>query len=172
MVTTMLKKRHKAPGGFTLVELMVAAAVMVIVFCAVGVLLVDGQRGWNNMYDHVNADVVTDGYVVRKLFDSVIRKASGDQILVGGDGSWLEVNFYADGSTVVDRYARFYASDGDLNLEVGQLEPRATLYVNTVCGNVSGCTFTQAGRSSQMILTLDNEKQTNTIVSSAVSHNQ
>lgn len=168
----MLKKRHKAPGGFTIVELMVAAALMIVVFCAVGVLLVDGQRGWSNMYDHVNADVVTDGYVARKLFDSVIRKASGDQILVAGDGSWLEVNFYADGSTVVDRYARFYAADSDLNLEVGQLEPKATLYVNTVCGNVSGCTFIQSGRSSQMILTLDNEKQTNTIVSSAVSHNQ
>jgi hypothetical protein len=63
-------------------------------------------------------------------------------------------------------------ADGDLNFEYGQLQPRATLGVETVCENVTLCTFKQAGQSIQMILTLDNGTQTNTIVTSAVTNNQ
>lgn len=173
MGTKMIKKRPKAPRGFTLVELMITAVIMVIVGLAIGVVIVDGQTGWNTMYDRLNSDVVTDGYAARKKFDAVMRSASRGQSLVASDGSWIEVYSYASpSSTVVDRYSRFYVSDGDLNLEYGQLEPRSTLGVETVCGNVINCTFKQAGTSAQMTLTLDNGTQTNTIVSSAVTHNQ
>ncbi len=169
----MIKKRPRAPRGFTLVELMITAVIMVIVAFAIGVVIVDSQSGWNVMYDRINSDVVTDGYVARKKFDAVMRSASREKFVLDGAGGWIEINCYADyDSTVADRYARFYVADGDLNLEYGQLEPRATLDVETVCGNVSGCTFKQVGRSVQMILTLDNGTQTNTVVSSAVTHNQ
>ncbi|MFH1716583.1 MAG: prepilin-type N-terminal cleavage/methylation domain-containing protein [Planctomycetota bacterium] len=169
----MAKKRLKIAGGFTLVELMITAVIMIIVGLAIGVVIVDGQTGWNTMYDRINSDVASDGYVARKKFDAVMRKASRERALLDGDGKWIEVYYYADdASTVVDRYARFYVSDGDLNLEFGQLEPRVTLGVETVCGNVSGCTFKQIGQSAQMILTLDNGTQANTVVSSAVTHNQ
>ncbi len=147
--------------------------IMIVVGLAIGVVIVDGQIGWNTMYDHMNSDVVTDGYVARKKFDVVMRSASRGQSLVDADGAWVEVYSYASpSSTVVDRYSRFYVSDGDLNLEYGQVEPRATLSVDTVCGNVSECTFQQIGTSTQMALTLDNGTQTNTIISSAVTHNQ
>ncbi|MHC4229590.1 MAG: hypothetical protein ACYSW0_19330, partial [Planctomycetota bacterium] len=63
-------------------------------------------------------------------------------------------------------------ADGHLNLEYGQLDPRVTLSVETVCRNVSVCTFQQVGTSAQMTITLDNGTQTNTIVTSAVTHNQ
>jgi hypothetical protein len=103
----------------------------------------------------------------------VLRSASRGQTLLAADGSWIEVYYYANPySTVVDRYARFYVADGDLNLEYGQIEPRSTLRVETVCENVSACTFEQAGASVQMILKLDDETQTNTIISSAITHNQ
>jgi len=169
----MIKKRSKAPRGFTLVELVITMAVMMIVGLAIGVVIVDGQTGWNTMYDRINSDVVTDGYVARKKFDVVMRSASRGQSLIAGDGSWVEVYSYASpASTVVDRYSRFYVSDGDLNLEYGQVEPRSTLSVDTVCENVLDCTFQQIGTSTQMALTLENETQTNTIVTSAVTHNQ
>ena len=159
--------------GFTLVELMITMVVMLIVGLAIGVVIVNGQTSWNAMYNRLNSDVVTDGYVARRKFDSVIRSASRKQALLAADGSWIEVYYYADpSSTVVDRYARFYASDGDLNLEYGQIEPRSTLRVETVCGNVTACTFEQAGISVQTILTLENETRTNTIISSAITHNQ
>jgi Tfp pilus assembly protein PilW len=169
----MTKKRPKAPRGFTLVELMITMVIMMVVGLAIGVVIVDGQTGWNTMYDRMNSDVVTDGYVARKKFDVVMRSASRGQFLVDANGSWIEVYSYASpSSTVIDRYSRFYVSDGDLNLEYGQVDPRVTLKVETVCGNVSACTFKQGGTSTQMTLTLDNGTQTNTIVSSAVTHNQ
>jgi len=168
----MVKKRFKASRGFTLTELIIAIAIMVIVILAVGIVLVHSQRGWSITYDRIYSDVVTDGYVARKKFDTVMRRASGETFSLGDDGSWVEVCYYAsDDSTVVDRYARFYVADGDLNVEYGQLNPKETLSVETICGNVSGCTFKQVGRSAQMILTLDNGKQNNTVVSSAVTHN-
>jgi len=168
----MIKKRLTALRGFTLIELIIAIVIGIIVISAVGVALVDGQRGWSIQYDRIYSDVVTDGYVARKKFDMVMRTASREKFLLDDAGSWIEVYYYADDtSTVVDRYARFYAANGNLNVEYGQLDPKATLSVETVCGNVSGCIFKQVGRSTQMILTLDNGTQTNTVVSSAVTHN-
>ncbi len=168
----MIKKRLTASRGFTLIELMIAIAIMVIVVLAIGVALVDGQRGWNYMYDRIYSDVVTDGYVARKKFDAVLRKASREKFLIDPAGGWVEVYYYAnDASTVVDRYARFSASGGKLNVEYGQLDPKATDTIETVCGNVSSCTFVQLGRSIQMILKLDNGAQTNTVITSAVTNN-
>ncbi len=168
----MIKKRLTASRGLTLIEMIFAIAIMVIVVLAIGIALVDGQRGWNIQYDRIYSDVVTDGYVARRKFDVVLRRASRDKLLLDDAGSWVEVYYYADDtSTVVDRYARFYVADGNLNVEYGQLDPKVTLSVETVCGNVSGCTFEQLGRSIQMILKLDNGTQTNTVISSAVTHN-
>jgi prepilin-type N-terminal cleavage/methylation domain-containing protein len=170
---TVIKTRPSKLQGFTLVELMITTTIMLIVGLAIGVVIVDGQSGWSFMYDRINSDVVTDGYVARKKFDAVIRDASREKVLLDGAGSWVEVYYYSTpSSAVVDRYARFYVADGDLNFEYGQLQPRATLGVETVCENVTSCTFKQAGQSVEMILTLDNGTQTNTIITSAITNNK
>ena len=166
-------KRNTTSKGFTIVEMMIAMLVMVIASFAIGAVIVDGQNGWSVMYDNIHSDVVTDGYVARKRFDTVMRRASREKIFVGDGGGSVEVYYYAnDESTVVDRYVRFFEANGDLNLEYGQLDPKVTLSIETICGDVSGCTFRQVGRSTQMILTLNDGTHTNTIVSSAVTHNQ
>jgi len=168
----MPKKKISTQRGFTLTEMVIAMVLSTIVLLVVGIVLADSQRGWNKMYNRTYCDVVTDGYIARKMFDAVMRRASGERLLLDEGGNWVEVYYYADGdSPVVDRYARFYESEGSLNVEYGELDPRATLSVNTVCENVSGCVFKQAGRSAQMILTLDDGTQTATVVSSAVVHN-
>ncbi len=168
----MIKKRLAASRGLTLMELIIAMAIMLIVVLAIGIALVDGQRGWSIQYDRIYSDVITDGYVARRKFDAVMRTASREKFLLGDAGSWVEVYYYTnDDSAVVDRYARFYVDNGNLNVEYGQLDPKETLSVETVCGDVSSCTFEQLGRSIQMILTLDNGTQTNTVISSAVTHN-
>ena len=166
-------KRNTTLKGFTIVEMMIAMVVMVIASFAIGAVIVDGQNGWSTMYDNIHSDVVTDGYVARKKFDTVMRKASREKIFVGDEGSSVEVYYYAnDTSTVVDRYVRFFEANGDLNLEYGQLDPKVTLSIETICGDVSNCIFKQVGRSTQMILTLDDGTHKNTIVSSAVTHNE
>jgi len=169
----MTKKRPIASRGFTIVEMIITAMILAIVGFAIGAVIVNAQSSWNDTYDKMNSDVITDGYIARKKFDTVMRKASSQRYVLDSAGYWVEVYYYAsDSSTVVDRYARFYVADGTLNFEYGQLDPRATLDVETICKNVSDCAFKQVGRSIQMILTLDNKTQTNTIVSSAVAHNQ
>jgi len=168
----MINKKLTASRGFTLIELIIATAIMFIVILAIGIALVDGQRGWSIQYERIYSDVVTDGYVARRKFDAVMRKASRDKFLLDPAGGWVEVYYYAnDASTVVDRYARFETANGNLNVEYGQLNPKETLSVETVCGDVSSCMFKQLGRSIQMILKLDNGTQTNTVISSAVTHN-
>ena len=167
-----MKKRSSVSRGFTLTELITAMAIMIFVVLAIGMALVDGQRGWNYMYNRIYSDVVTDSYVARRKFDAVLRKASRDKVLIDSAGSWVEVYYYeSDTSTVLDRYARFYTSSGTLKVEYGQLNPQSTLTVETVCDNVSGCTFEQLGRSIQMVLKLDNGTQTNTVITSAVTNN-
>ena len=168
----MIQKRPTRIRGFTLVELMITMVVMVIVASAIGVVLIDNQRGWSNMYGRINSDVTTDGYVARKKFDAVVRNSNSEKISVDPAGTWIELYYYSSGAApVVDRYVRFYESDGDLNVEYGTLGPKVTQSVTTLCSNVSACTFKQAGRSAQMILTLDDGTQTNTVVTSAVTQN-
>jgi hypothetical protein len=145
---------------------------MIFVVLAIGMALVDGQRGWNNMFNRVYSYVVTEGYVARRKFDAVLRKASREKFLIDPAGSWVEVYYYAtDKSTVLDRYARFYTAGGKLSVEYGQLNPTSTLATETICQNVSSCTFEQLGRSIQMVLKLDDGKQTNTVITSAATNN-
>jgi hypothetical protein len=155
-------------------ELAIAILASVIVMVGVAVVLVDGMKGWNRMYNRAYGDVVTNSYVARKMFDTEIRKASRERFSLAADGSWLEIYYYfSAASTEPDRYARFYTSNGgDLNVEYGVLEPRETLRVQTICGNVASCTFMGQGRSAQMVLTLSDGPQTVTTVTSAVMHNQ
>jgi hypothetical protein len=143
------------------------------VIAGVGILLVDSQKGWHKLFNRSFSDVVTDSYVARKLFNATIRKASQNGFLIDETASSIEVYYYADDdSTVVDRYARFWKSEDELNLMHGKLDPKETLTIQTVCGNVSECLFKTTGRSAQMILTLDNGSQKITTVASAFMHNQ
>ncbi len=169
----MTNKEQRAPHGFTLVELMITTVVMAIVGFAIGVVIVDAQTGWNVTYERINSDIVSDGYVAQNKFDSIIRSASSENGILIGDGDWVEVYCYAsDASSGVDRYWRFYVLDGDLNAEYGRLDPKSTLRTETVCENVSECTFQKFGRAVQMTLVLDNGTLTNTFVTSAVTYNK
>jgi len=163
-------------GGFTLAELAVTAAVMVIAILALGTAIVDGIRGWHKMYARVYADVVTDGYVARNAFDRVVRSAGRQTYLLADDGSSLEVYCYSSvGATTLDRYARFVVVNGELQILHGARALDGTLSppdtTETVCANVSSCIFNADGRSAQMALTLDDGTLTRTVVSSAVMHN-
>lgn len=169
----MSKRKPTVRQAFTLIELMIAAVLAAIVTLGISIILADSQRGWHTMYNRIYSDVVTDGHSARRAFDNVLRKASGERCILGTAGSSIEVYYYADTNSIsVDRYARFF-QDGNrhLNIEFGRLNPAETLAIQTICGNVSNCIFKTAGRSAQMILTLDNGTQTATVVSSSYMHN-
>ena len=172
MSEPMRKNETRNRCGFTLIELMVGAAMMVIVVFGFAIVLSDAQRGWNAMYNRVYSDVVTGSNIAARTFDRVVRKSSIQWFELDGDKQWVEVYYYEDpNSVLIDRYARFYQTQGNLCVEYGQRNPRENLGVVTVCGNVSSCSFMQTGRSMQMVLTLDNGKEELTTVTSAVMHN-
>ncbi len=159
--------------AFTLIELMVAVVLSGIVFYGIGIILADSQKGWHDMYNHVNSDVNTDSYVARKAFDAVIRKSCKNEgILLESAGAWVEVSYYSSiAATSVDRYARFYTDSGQLKVQRGIPDPRTTLTDTVICENVSSCVFKATGYSVQMMLTLDDGDSAATIISSAVMHN-
>ncbi len=169
----MTKNKSKFRSGITIIEVVIAAMASVIVMVGVGIAIVDGQRGWNRMYSRTYADVVTDGYVARKMFDTAVRKSSREMYLLDDAGQWVEVYYYSSSAaSKVDRYARFSVSSGDLNVEYGELDPRVTSSVQTVCSNVSSVSFSGGGTAIQMILNLDDGMQSTTVTCSAVMHNQ
>ena len=90
----MRKNKLRVQRGFTIIELVIAAAIGLIVTLGIAVILVDSQRGWQRMYNRIYSDVATDSYVARKTFDSVIRKASSETFLLDAAGSWIEVYYY------------------------------------------------------------------------------
>ena len=169
----MMRKRIAARHGFTLIELMIAITASMIVMLGVALVLSNSQKSWNQLYTRAFSDVVGETNVAGIKFKNIIRKSSQYGFIVDSKGEGIEVYYYNSGdSNDVDRYAHFYESDGDLNLEIGKLNPRETLEVQTICSNVTECLFTAAGRSAQMMLTLDNGSRTISTVTSAFLHNQ
>jgi len=169
----MRKNKTNNHKGFTIVEMMVASVIAVILVLSLAIALCDSQRGWNSMYNRVYSDVVTGTQIADRTFDRIVRKSSTVYYQIDADGECLEVCYYADpNSALIDRYARFYKSDdGKLCVEHGKRNPRETLNIETICENVSFCSFKQMGRSFQMVLTLDSGKEELTTVTSAVVHN-
>ena len=171
----MDKRKHKTNSGFTLIEMIIAAAMASIVILAVGIVLVNSQRAYQVTYDKVNADVMTDAFAARRLFDSIIRKSSTEGITLNEDRSSVEVHYYdTDSSSYLDRYARFYTSGLDLNVEHGIINTNGTeqtTTVNTVCTNVTSCKFMNQGSSVSMVLKLNDEQKENVMVTCAYLNN-
>ena len=170
------KKKIKTKcSGFTLIELIMASVIGLIVMLGLAVVFVSSHRAYDNTYDQVHADVITDGYYARQLFDTVIRKSSSSGITVDTNGEWVEVRYYNNGaSTFLDRYARFFTSSTELRIEYGTVDSlsiKQTQQTDTICGNVFSCVFRSSGNSAVMILKLDSGNKTNTVVSSAYLHN-
>lgn len=166
-------RSRKPIHGFTLIELMITMAICTIVVLGLGVLMADSQKGWNKMYQRVYSDAVSDGYVAKIKFDSIVRKSSRGNFLIDPMGKWVEVYYYQDlKATVPDRYARFYESGDDLNVEYGRVDPRETLSTETICSNVSDCLFLGSNGSVKMNLSLDDGQQQLTMLTSAIMHNE
>jgi prepilin-type N-terminal cleavage/methylation domain-containing protein len=168
----MARERITTQRAFTLIELSIAVTASLIVMLGVAAVLADSQKSWHRLFNHAFSDIVGDSNVAGIKFKATIRKACGNGFILDDDHKGIEVYYYNDeDSVVLDRYARFYELDGDLNLELGKLDPRETLETQTLCKNVSECFFTAAGRSAQMVLTLNDGSRTISTVSCAFMHN-
>ena len=168
----MRKQRPTFRLGFTLIEIMISMAVLLIIISVVGVVLGDGAQDWNRMYDRTSSKLAADSLGAPRAFNAIIRKAGGQRVLINSTNDALEVYYYASpSSTKVDLYARLYLASGKLYLEEGQLSPRQMQDSRIVCENVSACQFEQLGRCLQMVLTLNDGTQSRVVTTSAFIHN-
>lgn len=162
--------------GFTLAELAITLAIIPIVVLSCGLVWVDGQKGWNKTYNHVNDGSVTDGYAATGAFESVVRKASIKRELLSS--GQLYVYYYDDPntSTYLDRYAKFYSEDRNFIVDYGTLDsegnPQAATSTLPLAYNLESVNFYVSGACIQMVLELEDDSGILTVMTSAIRHNE
>lgn len=70
------RKSRKFDSGITLVELVVTMLIASMLVLVVGVLVVNGQRGWNKIYNSAHKQIKQDSQAVMIRFGSMGRKAN------------------------------------------------------------------------------------------------
>jgi hypothetical protein len=85
------KRKYRFNSGVTLIEIVLAMALNSMIALAVGILLISGNRGWQNIYDSANSEIRQDAIVTTLTFGSVGRKANrlSYHIYKAGGGSFL-----------------------------------------------------------------------------------
>lgn len=157
--------------GFTLVEMVTSLCVTSALILALGILLADHQRGFNDTYTHTYAEAADDETAARLVFPQVVRQASSVEgpARVAADGSWLEVQYRSSTrAAALDRSARFTVSGSDLLLSRTDLDTLQSLSVQTVCRHVKSAAFSLTGSSAQMFLELDDGSSQRALNVSAV----
>ncbi len=165
-------------SGFSLIEMVVAIAIVSITILGVGVFLSNGQRSWNDLFSRVYSDSTIDGFAVQRVFDSICRKASMRKATIGEDGDFLELYYWDSGSTAStpEHYARFYLSNDDLYVEHGTLlsgtwQPDADTAHIKVAEDIEDLKFGVQGASIQMYMTYQDEGAM-PVVCSTVRHSE
>ncbi|MEN8126842.1 MAG: hypothetical protein ABFR90_03455 [Planctomycetota bacterium] len=172
-------KQTRRYSGFTITELILAIAVSSILVLTIGVVMVDTQRGWMDSYAKVHGGAVTDASVAKTAFDKVVRKASRsichfdalDDITVYYYDNWLT-------STELDRYARFYRfadAPSEMFIQHGRLEDGVKTDILAevlLASSVADLEFKPVNGGIEMKLALDDDRETTTVVSTAILHTE
>lgn len=168
-------KRIRIYTGFSLTELILAIAVSSILLLAIGIVMLDIQRGWLDSYAKVHGGAVSDAAVAKSAFDKVVRKASRSLYYFNGVDD-ITVFYYNDwlASTELDRYARFYRSTADPSsfyVEHGDTATGEVLAHVRLASNVVDLEFRPLNGAIEMKLALQDGREATTMVSTAILHN-
>ena len=151
---------------------MIMAAIVIM---GTAVILVDSQRGWQNMFGYAyDPNTVAGAQAAKIMFDNYVRKSSKQHIDIALSGESVEVRYYSNwNAATLDRFARFYRSGNNLMLETGPYPKTTSSTVDTItiCSGVTSCKFFNIGASVQMILTVNDGRRTATVTTSAVRYN-
>jgi|GEM_PF-546434 len=175
--------REGTKKGLTLIELMVALALATICMLAVGAVLSDSQKAWNQTYTKANSSIMLDSHLASKAFEATIRKASSEKYLLDTtDHLWVEVYYFASNdSNTPDSYACLQVQDGKFYIDHGTLPSPTQLNGipdppqdpdNYICKNVTAFSFSGSGRCIRLQMTLSDNNSDVSFVSSAAPQNQ
>jgi len=170
----MIRKNIKKQRGFTLTELAAASLITGIVILAVGIAMADGVRGFQQVFDSANNDLVVSAYTAQKAFDRIVRSASYKLYpYTNIDFSTLDVYYISNPVlySAVDRRAHFWVDGTTLKVTHYTVPQGISQNSENLCENVSEIEFKVNNRSAQMMITLDDGKRTVTTTGSAYLHN-
>lgn len=156
-----------------------AIAVSSILVLTIGMVMVDTQKGWLDSYGKVHGGAAADAMMAKTAFDKIIRKASRSIYSFNGLDD-ITVYYYDNWRTSVDldRYARFYRSEdtpSEMYVQHGTLESGVLKDMTAevlLASNVADLEFKPASGGIAMRLSLDDGRETTTVVSMAILHNE
>jgi prepilin-type N-terminal cleavage/methylation domain-containing protein len=173
-----MKMKYQKRRGLTLTELMVTILIVAIIVGAIGVMFVDTHRGWLDSYAKIHGGAAADAAMSQVAFDKIIRKSSRSKYQMKGLDE-LTVYYYADWQTSaeLDRYARFYRSADDAMefcVEHGQWDGtnQSQLSKVTLATNVMDLEFKPTSGGIEMKMALNDGRETTTLVTTAILHNE
>ena len=173
-----MKQINRSTCGLTLMELMVTLVIIGIVVTAISVMFVDTHRGWLDSYAKIHGGAADDASMSQVAFDRIVRKASRSKYELNGLED-LTVYYYEDWqfSEELDRYARFYRSGVEptqFYVEHGEVKEGNLNVLSTVllASTVSDLEFKPTSGGIEMKLALDDGRESSTLVTTAILHNE
>lgn len=157
-------------------ELILTILLSGIMVAAVGLVMVDSHRGWLDSYAKVHGGAADDAAMSGTAFERIVRKASRSRYELTGIDD-LTVYYYQDWqtSTELDAYGRFYRSQDapeELYLETGSLDPQRVEATVRLASNATDVQFRAFSGGIEMILLLDDGRESTTLVMPAILHNE
>ena len=181
------RQRGQDRRGFTMVELSVAMVISSVMFVAVMNVLASNHKNFNQTYERVYGDVVTDAYISRLVFDEVVRQSTIRKAVVGittGNEYYVEVYYYSLATVgTLDRYAQFCVpiAGGNLVVRRGRLIAGTFTHTGTETTQVLAHhvvvsptinPFSYSGPTVSMALTLNDGKVDMPVLVTATRHNE
>ena len=174
----MKNKIFKTRRGVTLLELLVVILISSIVMLGATVIVVDAHRSWNSMYQRIHGDIISDSYYARVRFDTMCRKADGGAVLIDADVPLIELNYYSapnvgtDYDLAPDMFVQFYQNGTELIQDSGDIATGMVTSSEVIARDVTELNFSaDSGRGAQMLLTLNNGKESITVTCGSIRHN-
>jgi len=73
--SSLFSGKRRFAKGMTLIEVVIAGAIMMVPISAILVLLIGGQRYWLESYNLSNRQIEIDGHAAAAIFDRIGRKS-------------------------------------------------------------------------------------------------
>ncbi len=164
--------------GVSLLELMVTILIASIVMIGAAVIIIDAHRGWNSMYQRIHGDILNDSYFASTRFDTMCRKADGGTVRMETAPPLLEVYYYSvpNVGTVYDlspdMFVQFYLNGTELIQDSGDIATSTVTSSEVIARDVTELKFSAGGgKGVQMLLTLNNGKDSITVTCGSIRHN-
>ena len=175
----MIMRYIRKTNGFTLTELILAIAISSILILTIGVVMLDTQRGWLDTYAKIHGGAAGDAMMAKTAFDRIVRKSSRSIYDMGGMDD-ITVYYYNNWltSSSLDRYARFYRSidkPSEMYVQHGTVDSSG---IKTMTGEVllastvTDLEFKPVDGGMAMKLALDDSRESTTVVTAAILHNE